>query len=429
MRRCNRGPTLDSAAVFRPLRHRDFALLFTGTAVSMFGDGLFLVAIAWQAYDLKNSPSTLALVGVAWSLPLVVFLLAGGVIADAYERRRILIVSDVMRGAASASIGVLSVSGGLTLGMLLPLVALYGVGEALYRPAFTAIMPMLVPAPSLVEANALKEFAEPAAMQIAGPAVGGVIIAAAGGAGWAFIADAATFVVSIAAVLFIRRLPAAGAPPTVRAAVADLREGLRYVRARSWLWGTLLGASLAVFSFDGPLEVLLPYVVRNEFAGGGALLGAIFAAGGAGALAAAVVIGTRGMPRRPITFMLGSWAVATAALAGIAFATAAWQLFVVIAIVFGGLTAGVIVWNTLIQTRVPGEMLGRVSSLDWMISVGLVPISYAITGPLAELAGIDSTLIGAAVLAPLAIVGVLLLVPGIREPDRAPAPAVDSPSA
>lgn len=408
--------------MLRPLRHRDFALLFSGTAVSMFGDGLFIVALAWQAYDLRNTPSTLAIVGVAWTLPLVLFLLAGGVIADSFERRRILLISDLMRGLATGTIGVLSVTGSLTLGLMLPLVALYGAGEALYRPAFTAIIPMLVPDPHLVQANALKEFAEPAGMQILGPAVGGILISATGGAGWPFVVDACTFLASMAAVFFIRRMPAPGAPPTLRAAVADLREGLRYVRARAWLWGTLLGAALAVFCFDGPLEVLLPFVVRNEFDGGGALLGAIFAAGGAGALLAAVAVGTRGMPRRPVAFLFAAFSVAMAALALIAVASAAWMLFVIVAVIFGGFTAGSVVWNTLVQARVPGEMLGRVSSLDWMVSVSLLPISFAVTGPVAELVGIDATLIGAGLLAAAAMLGVLWAVPAIRAPDREPAP-------
>ena len=200
----------------------------------------------------------------------------------------------------------------------------------------------------------------------------------------------------------------------VGSSVSAVKEGLQFVRGRVWLWGTLLSATIAYLAFMGPAEVLLPYVVKNELNASAGDLGLVFAAGGIGAIGAALIMGQRGHPRRDVTFMYATWTVATLAVAGYGLATASWQLMVA-CLLFNALeTAGTIVWATIKQHHVPASMLGRVSSLDWLISIGLLPLSFAFTAPVTALVGVRATLIGAAVIGGVATLAALFL-PGMRD--------------
>ena len=160
--------------VLRPLEVRDFRLLWSGLAISLIGDGIFFVALPWQVLELSNSPTALALVGAVWTVPMVVFLLLGGVIADRFDRRRVMLTADAIRLVANATLGVLSVTGHVELWHVFLLAALYGVGEALFFPAFSALVPEIVPTQLLVQANSLDSFVRPLGAQLLGPAVGGV---------------------------------------------------------------------------------------------------------------------------------------------------------------------------------------------------------------------------------------------------------------
>jgi MFS family permease len=195
-----------SGRLLDPLRHRDFRLLWTGMTVSLFGDGITVVTLAWQVYELSNAPTALAVVGLAMSIPHLVFLLVGGAVSDRFERRRVMIAADAIRGCAVLTIGALSLTGHLELWQVVVLAGVYGAGNAFFGPAFDAIVPELVPRAELTKANAIDQFVRPAAWRLAGPAVGGFLIAW-WGPGGAFLTDAATFGVSIVALLMIRPRP------------------------------------------------------------------------------------------------------------------------------------------------------------------------------------------------------------------------------
>ena len=181
-----------------------------------------------------------------------------------------------------------------------------------------------------------------------------------------------------------------------------------------WLWGTLLSAAVAYLLFLGPTEVLLPYLVKNSLHASARDLGLVFAAGGIGAVFAAVLMAQRGHPGRDMTFTYACWTVATLAVAGYGLATASWQLMLA-SLLFNALeTAGTIVWATIKQRHVPSHLLGRVSSLDWLVSIGLVPLSFALTAPVAAAVGVRATLVGAAALGGAITLGALFL-PGMRE--------------
>lgn len=394
-----------------PLRHRDFRLLWSGMCVSLIGDGVFLVAMAWQVYALSNAPTAMALVGIAMTVPTIVFLLVGGVVSDRLDRRRVMLAADLARGAAVGALAILSTTGALALWHVVALVALYGAGAAFFGPAFDAIVPDVLPASELAQANALDQLVRPLALRLGGPAIGGALIAAIG-AGPAFAVDAASFGVSVIALLSMRtRAPRRSEGPA--SVGTDIRTGLRYVRRHVWLWATFATAAVAYLLFMGPADVLLPYIVKNTMHRGAADLGLVFAAGGLGSVACAVAIGQRGLPRRDITFMYLAWTLATVAVAGYGLANAVWQLMLA-SFAFNALeTAGTIVWATAKQRHVPAPLLGRVSSLDWLISIGLLPVSFALTGPVSAAIGAQATLVGAGLIGG-AVTFAALLLPGMR---------------
>jgi DHA3 family tetracycline resistance protein-like MFS transporter len=393
-----------------PLKHRDFRVLWLGMAVSLVGDGIFLVAIAWESYVLWNAPVALSIVGIGMTVPTVAFLLVGGVVSDRFDRRRVMAWADGVRALAVGALAVQVFTGELRFWHLVVLVAVYGVGTAFFTPAFEAIVPELLPSGDLPQANSLDQFVRPIAMRLAGPMVGGALVAA--GAGIAFAVDAMSFAASLAAVLMLRIAPRAGSRSSEPPLVA-LTDGLRFVRRRVWLWGTLLSAAIAYLLFLGPTEVLLPYVVKNDLHASARTLGLVLAAGGVGAIGAAAWMGRRGHPRRDVTFMYVTWTLATLAIAGYGIATAAWQLMFA-CFVFNALeAAGTIVWATIKQRHVPGSLLGRVSSLDWLISIGLLPVSFALTAPVAAAIGARATLAGAALVGAVVTLAAFFL-PGMR---------------
>jgi DHA3 family tetracycline resistance protein-like MFS transporter len=379
--------------------------------VSLIGDGIFLVAMAWQAYELWNAPAALSLLGIGMTIPTIAFLLPAGVLSDRLNRKSLMLCADLGRALVLAALAVLALTGLLTFWELVLLVALYGVGTAFFTPAFEAIVPDIVPAADLAAANSLDQFVRPIALRLAGPALGGGLVAGLG-LGGAFALNAGSFLASAVAI-FLMRPPAHPRSEHVQSSISALREGFVFVRGRVWLWGTLLSAAIAYLAFMGPAEVLLPYLVKNELNGSASDLGFVFAAGGVGAIGAALFMGQRGHPSRDVTFMYATWTLATLAIAGYGLATAPWQLMIA-CLAFNALeTAGVIVWATIKQRHVPGSMLGRVSSLDWMISIGLLPLSFALTAPVAGLIGIRATLIAAAVIGGVFTLAALFL-PGMR---------------
>ena len=397
-----------------PLKHRDFRILWTGMTISLIGDGIFLIAIAWESYSLWNAPAALSIVGIGMTIPTIAFLLIGGVVSDRRDRRVVMAWADGLRAVAVAVLAVLVLMGALRFWELVALVAVYGVGTAFFMPAFEAILPELLPKSELPAANALDQFVRPIAMRLIGPVAGGALVAAS--VGIAFAIDAASFAVCLIAVLAIPRR--AGRHVEVQtSSVAALKEGLRFVRQRVWLWGTLLSAAIAYLVFLGPAEVLLPFLVKNELHASAGTLGLVLAAGGLGAVGGAAFMGHRGHPRRDVTVMYMTWTIATLAIAGYGIANAAWELMLV-CLVFNALeAAGTIVWATIKQHHVPGSMLGRVSSLDWLISIGLLPLSFALTAPVAAVLGARATLVGAAALGAAVTLSAFFL-PGMRAIER-----------
>jgi MFS family permease len=411
---------LANARIVQPLRRRDFALLVSGSVVSLLGDGFFYVALTWQVYAISNVPTALSMVGVAWLLPSVLLLLVGGAFSDRYDRRRLMVGADLLRAAALGGMAALAFAGVLELWHIALLIAFVGVGDAFFNPASTAIVPDLVPDEHLPAANALAGMYRPLMLRMIGPAVAGVVVAAAGPAP-AFAVDAASFAISALAIATIRTRPAPRqvADHGLRQTLAELGEGLRFARGQAWIWATLLAAMLGLLVFIGPVEVLVPFLIKNRLNLGPEALGAIFAMGGLGSISMSLLVGTLGLPRRQVTVMYVAWSVGTLVIAGYGLMTDIWQALVISFVLQAFFQLGSVIWTTMLQQRVPRELLGRVSSLDWMVSTGLVPVSFALTGPVSDVLGPETTVVVAGVLA-AAIMFVLLFVPGVRDPERTP---------
>jgi MFS family permease len=402
-------------------RYRNFALLWGAMATSLLGDGLFLVALAWQVYALSNGPGAMGVVGVAMTVPHVLGLLLSGVLSDRLERCKLMVLADVVRGAAIGAMGLLSITGVLQLWHVVALMAVYGAGNALFSPAFDALVPDVVPPDTLTQANAVDQFVRPAALRLIGPAIGGWLVAVLG-IGPAILINASTFIISIVLVLSLNRHQLVShhhepdEPSTT--VLASLKEGFWFVRHHVWLWGTFLAATFAYLLFMGPTEVLLPFVVRNIMHGSALDLGFVFASGGVGAICAAVVVARHGLPRRYMTFIYIAWTASTICVAGYGLARFPWQAMIASFAFNLFETAGTVVWLTTKQRYVPRALLGRVSSFDWFISIGLVPVSFALTGPIAEVFGVRATLVGAGVLGS-AITLAFLFLPGMRRIETA----------
>jgi MFS family permease len=404
-------------AVLRPFAIRDFRLLWTGMAVSLFGDGMFLVAMAWQAYELTDSPGAFALVGIAFTLPMVSLLLLGGVISDRFDRRRIMILSDVIRGLAVLGLGVLAATDVIELWHMIALAAVYGAGDALFPPAFNALVPTIVPKELLLQANSVDHLVRPLALLMLGPALGGLLIDEAG-AGGAFFVNAGSFGFSMLMFLLLRPRPLERTSEAGASVLAEIRVGLRFARSHTWLWGSIVMAAFFLLVFLGPWEVLVPFLVKNELGGSARDLGLVFASSGLGAILCSVVFAQRELPRRFITWMYVGFTGEVAAVAIYGVAQELWQLFAVAFVAGVSYTAGGIIWLTLLQRHVPNELLGRITSLDWMVAVSLTPISFALTGPVAGAIGVRETLVGAGIIGAAITFGFLFL-PGMRDLERA----------
>jgi H+ antiporter protein len=396
----------------RPLRNREFRLLFAAVAVSLTGDGIWLVAIAFQVIELGGGPVSLSLVAGAYSAGLIGFVLVGGIVADRLPRRTVMLTCDLVRAVVAAAAGILAVTGSLELWQLAVAAFAIGAAEAFFLPSYTGLLPHLLPEDELLAANGLEGTVRPLAESAAGPAIGGLAVAL-GSPGAAMLIDAGTFLVSAACLAAIRisgaadreRPDAAG----LRSALADLREAAGYVRRTPWLWATLLFALVAVMAIVGPIEVLTPFAVQERLDGGAAEYGVLLTAFGIGAAIGALGISWGRMPRRYLTVMLAAWGLGSLPIAALGLANELWVMMLAVLIV--GATAGIgeVIWGTLLQRRVPDRLRGRVSGLDWFVSLGLLPVSMTLAGPLGEAFGLTPVFIAAAVIpavvAPIALFG------------------------
>jgi len=417
--------------LFAPLRHPDFRSVVLGWLVSLLGDGVFRVSIAIQVYLVDPDPRSFAVVGLVWGLSQVVLLPVGGWAGDRFARRDLVLLADLWRAVAIGVLGVLSVTDRLTIPALVVIAACFGAGNALFNPAASALIPELVPDGELDRANAFLGAARPATLYIAGPLLGAVVIGFTE-AGVAFLLDAVSFLVSAA---LVARVPAR--PPRSAGAVglvAQLREagdGVAVVLATRWLLVGMLAATVSGMAFQGPFESLVPFRLISDFgyvdSRAGFALAPILAASGVGAVATAWWIGRHGLPRRLGVAYYWGEAAALLTLVPLGLMTSPTP-GILAGVVIGAMFALTeVVWTTSVQRGVPRERLGRVASLDWMVGIGLGPVSFLLAGQLGATFGAKPVLVTAGVLGAALLVA-LSFVPGARaigDPARPPAAAAE----
>jgi MFS family permease len=394
------------AGGLRPLVHRAYRLMWLGSTTSALGDALVQIAVVFAVLHIGGTATDVGLVEAAQTVARVVFLLAGGVWADRLRRQYVMLAADAVLCAVQTALAVLLITGHARVWELGAGAAIYGAAASFFGPASTGLVAETVPAEELQEANSLLGL--PASLfSVAGPAVAGVLIAVFG-TGPLFAADAATFAVSAASLARLR------VPPRTLPAQAsfwsDLAAGWHELAIRPWYWINLIAH--ACWNFAIPAFFVLGPVIAARSLGGASAWGAISASWAAGAVAGGLLM-LRFKPRRPL--VVGNLMLTTVVLPMLALAfTRDIAVIAAASAVSGfGLLALNALWSSAMQVLIPDQVRSRVDSYDWLVSLVIMPVGFAIVGPLSASAGFSATLVAAGLVAavPCALV---VLVPGIR---------------
>lgn len=399
-----------------PFRHREYRLLAASMAASLFASGLWIVAIVYQVIALGGGPTELSVVATASAVGMLVSVLAGGVAADRLPKRALLLGVEGVRVVSATTAGLLAVAGLLELWHLAVIAFVLGAAEAFFFPAYSAILPTLLPADELLAANGVEGVLRPVAQQAFGPALAGVLVGAYAPSAAVLLA-AVIYALAAVTLVAMRRVTV---PPAAErtSVVGDLAEGFRYLFRTGWLFATLAFATLYVLVLIGPIEVLLPFAVRDQTGGGAGSFAFVLGAFGMGGAIGSLVVSTWRLPRRYLTAMLLLWGAGAAPLALIGLTTQLWVMVVAsFAVGFTG-AAAMVIWGTLLQRRVPTEMLGRVSSLDFFVSLAFLPVSFAIVGPLSKVVSMQTIFLVAGI-APVLFAALALWAARMRQDELA----------
>lgn len=391
-----------TAASRNPFSVRDFRLLWTGEAVSTIGDQFALIALPWLALVLTGSALALGGVMAVMAIPRVLLMLVGGVSVDRFSPRRVMLGSNAVRLVAVAALGTVVLVGRGELWMLYAFALVFGIADAFFFPAQTAIVPELVTDEQLPRANGIVQGTAQMSVLV-GPVAAGLVIAALGGSagsasaagiGVALLFDAATFLVSLVTLLFIKpRTHVAQAHDSV---LESIREAGRFVWGSKGLRAIILVSLAANFLIVGPFEVGIPFIAYSRLPEGAAAFGLITAAFGGGSLLGLVAASILPAPRPP---RIGAVLILPMALAGLALAAlpAATTTIAAAALTASaGMALGFtnLLGITWIQRRIPQALMGRVMSLLITGSIGLVPVSMFLAGVAVQV-DVDVTLVGA----------------------------------
>jgi MFS family permease len=401
-------------ALFRSLTTRAFATLWAGQTISRLGDSLHRIALAWWVLEETGSAVAMGSVMIVSVLPLVVTVLVGGTLADRLPRARVMLASDLLRGVLVGLVAGLALTDLLTLWMVYIAAAAFGMVDAFFQPAYAAVVPEITPRDSLPSANSLTSLSQQLA-EVAGPSLGAAIVAW-WGIGWAFALDGLSFFVSAG---FLMGLPALR--PVVEADErkpiwTDLGEGLKTVFRTPWLWISIGLFSVLNITAATPVNVGLPFLVSDTLKLDVGALGLLYSLASVGALLGSVWLGRMSRIRRrgPVGYGLITLAgVATLSLGLPLGLIALGGLMIVRGLAFAGFN---LIWINMVQELVPGELLGRVTSVDYLGSFGLLPVGFAVSGWAIDAFGVQAVLVAGGGLTALLAMAALLH-PAIRRLD------------
>lgn len=398
-------------ALFRSLQQRSFAFLWTGQTISRLGDNLYRIALAWWVLEKTGSAAAMGTVLIFSFLPMLIFLLIGGVAVDRLPRGRVMLTSDVLRGAVVAVVAALAFAQTLEIWHVYIASMAFGFVDAFFQPAYTAIVPEIVSSENLPSANALTNLSG-RLTGIVGPALGAAIVAL-GGTPTAFALDAVSFLISALCLIPLAGIAARAVESRSSSVLRDLREGLATVAGSPWLWITIAIFALANVMLDGPIAVALPFLVKDALHADVGTLGLLYSMSSLGAIVGALWLGRFARIRRRglITYGAGVVSALAVVAAGL---TSSIPAIAVAMLVEGACVATFgLIWTNTLQELVPREMLGRVSSIDMLGSYVLLPLGFGITGWVTDAVGAPMMFVlGGAIGAGLIALG--LLHPAIR---------------
>jgi MFS family permease len=416
--------------VLRSLKHRPFALLWTGQTTSRLGDSLYRIALAWWVLEKTGSAVAMGTVLVFSQIPLLLFLLIGGVVVDRLPRVRIMLVSDILSGLVITFVAVFSWLELLQIWHIYIASMLFGFVEAFFFPAYQAVIPQITPSELLISANSLSGLSQ-RVTGIVGPALGAALIAA-GGTSLTFGLDALSFFISAVCVLPILRsnldkiqkqeeaIRTANRKGPVKdvlkQGLRDLRDGFRLVMTVPWIWITILIFGFVNIMEAGPRAVAMPFLIKEDLGADVQLLGLFGSASSLGFVVGMIWLGH--YIRLHKRGLLSYLSVIVTGLALLPFAFKLPISILVVSMFISGLSTSVfaLVWTHTLQEMVPGELLGRVYSIDALGSFVLLPIGFALAGWATDLFGAPTVfLIGG--LGTIALVSLGLLHPAIRKLD------------
>ncbi|MBM4261242.1 MAG: MFS transporter [Deltaproteobacteria bacterium] len=386
-----------------PLRHRDFRIFWIGLLLSSVGSQFTTVAMAWQIYELTNSPLQIGLIGLVRAVPQVLMLLFGGVLADAVDRRKLMMITQVSLFLVSAALALTTMTGHINVLILYGVTVFLALFTSLEGPSRHAIVANLVPAEDLARAMAIQSTQRQIAT-IAGPSAAGLVLAFAGPA-VCYAIDAASWVVMLAALLLIRaRAPGRGGWRTV--SLSALGEGFRFVWGHAVFFPFLmmdLGANIF-----GTVRSLFPIYARDILAVGPQGLGVLYAASAAGAL-----IGALGMSFAGTRRHAGRWILIGVSIYGLAlfgFGFSRWFLLSVFFLVCSGIgdTISAVLRSTINQLSTPDELRGRMSAINSVFTNSGPQLGQFQAGALAAVVGAELS-VAAGALMILAIVALMIV--------------------
>jgi succinate dehydrogenase hydrophobic membrane anchor protein len=386
-----------------PLREREFRLLFAGRAVSLLGSAIAPVALAFAVLDLTGSKTDLGLILAAREIPLILFLLVGGIFADRIPRNRVMVGANTASALSQATAAALLITGNAEVWHLALLAAVNGGASAFFFPASAGVIPQTVPAPLLQQANALLQLAMSSA-SIGGAAIAGFLVAAVG-SGWAIGVDAGTYVLAASLVSLMRLPPLLGRETA--SFFFELADGWREFRSRPWLWAIVLQFSILLMVTIGAFSVLGP-VVADEELGGPKAWGAILTAQAAGFVVGGLV-GLRFRPRRMLLVATVAIMAMPAPLLALGFPLGLVWIAALAFVAGFGIEIFSLLWNTTVQQEVPPAKLSRVYSYDALGSLALVPLGLWFAGSVIALAGAPHAEFVAWLSSPLAAILMVLL--------------------
>ena len=400
---------LTSPRILLPLRHRDFRLLLSGQTISNFGNTFWLVALPFQLIALGATPLQLGVAVTIAGLSSMAFLLLGGVIADRVSRRRIILTADVVGAVVTLCVAALGATGALRVEHLYVGGLLLGATFAFLVPAYNAVVAELVPANLLTEANAARQLAM-AIARTAGPVAAGVVVAYAG-TPQAFAIDALTFVFSF--LTYRVASPTASPMSAPEPILRQVRDGIAFVASTRWLWMALVALGFINLSYNSQIGVMTPLLVREDLRAGAATFGFVTAAFGVGR-----IVGGIALPQLPIT-RPGIAMYVFEVIAGVScllIGLVVWLPITLLGMAVMGcaLSSSDTLFNALIQRNVPAPLLGRVTSINFLVGSLLIPVSPLAAAAIIDVAGAAMSFVVAGVWA-AGIALVLLFISPVRQ--------------